>query len=548
MDNLTGGAAGRGRRTGRRGGVHPRTPGQTAARGALLLFFLFCVILPVAAMFSRITPDAAREVLRSPRFLPALRSTLTTALTATALALLLSFGAAFAVERTNLHPKGLFRTLLVLPMLIPSVSHAFGLIALFGRNGLIASLFGVNFPLYGFGGIVAGSVLYAFPVSFLMFSSVLQSEDASPHRAAEVLGVPAHRRFLDLTLPYMRGTIVSAFFALFTMIVTDYGVPLMVGGRTATLSVLLYQKAAAGLDTSAGAFLGSLLLIPALLAFLIDFTKKERGAVGFVSEPFAPSRSRARDALAAAYSVLLCALVLLPVLSFLFMVFARKYPRDLTFTTAHISRALDRGALELLGSSLLYATLTAALGTALAVSLAYLTTRCRRTASSRALHLLSVLTMALPGLVLGLSYMIFFHSTPLYGTVTIVVLAGSVHFLSSPYLLMTNSLAKCNAHLEEVGASLGVPRLALLRDVILPKVKLPALECFVYFFVNCMMTISAVSFLAPPSPRPLSLMINQFADQRLPECAAFVSLLILAVNLALKVIEAAVLRRGERKK
>ena len=154
--------------------------------------------------------------------------------------------------------------------------------------------------------------------------------------------------------------------------------------------------------------------------------------------------------------------------------------------------------------------------------------------------------MAIPGIVLGLSYVIFFHSTPIYGTVLIVALANSVHFFASPYLMMYNTLQKVNPNLEAVGQSLGVGRFRIVRDVILPKVRYTLLEMFVYFFVNSMMTISAVSFLAPPSPKPVALMINQFEAQLLMESAAVVSLLILLINLLLK-LAASLLRRNAGK-
>ena len=143
--------------------------------------------------------------------------------------------------------------------------------------------------------------------------------------------------------------------------------------------------------------------------------------------------------------------------------------------------------------------------------------------------------MAIPGIVLGLSYVIFFHGSALYGTIFIVVLADSIHFFASPYLMMYNTLGKIDPELEAVGQCLGVGRLRIIRDVILPKVRGTVYEMFGYFFVNSMMTISAVSFLVPPSPKPVALMINQFESQLLMESAAFVSLLILAVNIALKV-------------
>ena len=81
---------------------------------------------------------------------------------------------------------------------------------------------------------------------------------------------------------------------------------------------------------------------------------------------------------------------------------------------------------------------------------------------------------------------------------------------------------------------MGIRRSQLIRDVLIPQCKYTLLEMFAYFFVNCMMTISAVSFLAQTNNKPISLMINQFADQMQMECAAVVSLMILVTNLAIK--------------
>jgi iron(III) transport system permease protein len=151
--------------------------------------------------------------------------------------------------------------------------------------------------------------------------------------------------------------------------------------------------------------------------------------------------------------------------------------------------------------------------------------------------------MAIPGIVLGLSYVIFFNGTSIYGTILIVALVNSIHFFASPYLMMYNTLEKVNPNLEAVGSSLGVSRVHIVIDVIIPKVKYTLFEMFVYFFVNSMMTISAVSFLAPPAPKPVALMINQFEAQLLMESAAFVSLLILLINVLLKIIMAAIKKK-----
>ncbi len=179
------------------------------------------------------------------------------------------------------------------------------------------------------------------------------------------------------------------------------------------------------------------------------------------------------------------------------------------------------------------ALVVALLGTAAAFLCAYLTVRLPMR-GARFLHLMSITSLAVPGIVLGLAYVMFFKGSFIYGTMSILILVNTIHFFSSPYLMMYNSLGKLNPNLEAVGATLGVGRLRLIKDVILPQTKATLLEMFAYFFVNSMMTISAVSFLAPPSPKPVALMINQFEAQLLMESAAFISLMILVMNLLLK--------------
>ncbi len=512
---------------------------------SLAAFFVVCVIAPIVSMLCRITPEGMRQVFSSPQFLPAVKNSLSTAFVATCISLLLSILAALCMERCAVAGKAIFSLLFVLPMLIPSISHAFGLVSLLGTNGSLTNLLKLNGSIYGFWGIVAGSVLYSFPVAFLMFTNILQYEDGMTYKAAEVLGVPPIRRFLDITVPFMKKTLISAFFAVFTMIITDYGVPLMVGGKTLTLSVLMYNKAVAMIDYSSGSVIGALLLLPAIAAFVVDLLNSDNGQSGFVSEPVDPRRNRLKETFAFLYCALITLMVLAPIVSFCGMVFETKYPVDPSFTLYHVQKTLNRGAGSYLLNSVLYATLTAAFGTLLAFTCAYSTARLRFR-FSKALHLISITSMAIPGIVLGLSYVIFFHGSAVYGTVLLVVLANSMHFFASPYMMMYNTLSKVNPNLEDVGKCMGVSRIHIIKDVILPKVKYTLAEMAVYFFVNSMMTISAVAFLAPPSPKSVALMITQFEAQLLMESAAFVSLLILIVNLLVKTLMALLRKREKR--
>ncbi len=308
-----------------------------------ILLFAGAVLAPLIAMFSNITASGIREVFKSRSFLPALNNSLLTAITASVISIVLAMLAAFCLERVCVRAKSVWGILFVLPMLIPSFSHAFGLITLFGKNGIITNIFHFNSNLYGFWGIVLGSVMYSFPVAFLMISGMLRYEDGMQHNAAKILGISSPRRFFSLTLPYLKKTLISAFFAVFTMVITDYGVPLTIGGKTVTLSVMMYNKAAANANYNAGSVIGAVLLIPAIIAFVADLLNPDGGQSGFICEPMDRSDDLKIKIPAYVFCVLLSVFVLLPILAFCIMSFASKFPVDMSFTFKHIADTFSKG-------------------------------------------------------------------------------------------------------------------------------------------------------------------------------------------------------------
>ncbi len=502
---------------------------------ALILFLL--VILPIIRMFSGMRASDFQTVFASPLFPDALKNSVVLSLIATLISVIVAYILAICTVRVNIPGKRIFNLLLTLPMLIPSISHGIGLTTLFGNNGFFTQLFGTP-SIYGPVGIVAGSVMYSFPVAYVMLSDVLKYEDTSVYDAADILGIGRVHQFFSISLPYMKKALIATAFSTFSLIVTDYGVPVLIGGQTYTLSSLMYTEIAAATGGSFGksTVYALLLLIPAVVAFITDLFNKEKGSSTFVKKQ--DEREKALPARIAAFCV--CAAVslvaILPIASFAVQAFVVSYPRDMTFTTAQLDNFIRQRGFEYLTNSLLIALATAALGTVLSYTVAYLTAR-MRSGLSRLIHLLALTFMAVPGLVLGLSYAMTFKETFIYGTVAIMIMANVAHFLSSPYLMMYNSFGKMNRDLEAVGSTLGVGRLNMIKDVFIPQSISTVLEMFSYLFVNAMMTISAVSFLATTTTRPVSLMISQFKDSvGGMELAAMVSLAILLSNITLKAI------------
>ena len=502
-------------------------------RMLLSLVFIVMVFVPLIRMFVHMDAQTVSSVFSSPNFGESILNSLIAASLTTLIVVVLAYVLAWCVERTRIRGKGIFNIIFALPMLIPSVSHGMGLIILLGNNGVLSRLLGIDIALYGLSGIILGSTLYAFPVAYLMIADIMRYEDGAPYEAAMVLGIPAWRRFTRITLPYLRKPMINVIFATFTLVITDYGVPLMVGGKFTTIPVVMYQEVIGQLNFGKGAVYGSLLLIPAVVAFIMDCVNRERGQKNSGSKPL-----RMHDGLGVRVaSTGLCSVVavltLLPIAAFLVLAFASQYPADLSVTLDNISKALNLRAGQYLGNSVIIALGVSLFGTGIAFMTAYMAARMKSKAS-RFLHLSAVTSAAIPGIVLGLSYVLCFNSTPLYGTIAILIMVNTVHFIASPYLMIYNSLSKINGNMEDVGHTLGISRGYMIRDVFVPMCRNTLLEMFAYFFVNSMMTISAVSFLATTANKPVSLMINAFEAQMQLGCAAVVSLMILVVNLLMK--------------
>ena len=276
-------------------------------------------------------------------------------------------------------------------------------------------------------------------------------------------------------------------------------------------------------------------MIPAIAAFIADLLTSSDGNLGFSVYQKRIEKNSGRDVLSYTILVVLALFLASPLVAFAIVAFVVKYPINMTLTFANIDRAMVFGMASYLINSLIIAVAVSIIGSALSWIAAYVSARTPGR-FGKALHLACITTMAIPGIVLGLAYMMFFKGSVIYGTIGILVLVNLVHFFASPYLMARNALGKLNSSLESVGQTLGVPRVRMILDVLLPQTKETIVEMAGFYFVNCMVTISAVAFLANVSHMPLALLISDFDTQMLVECAALVSIVIFITNVVAKVI------------
>ena len=432
----------------------------------------------------------------------------------------LAYGYAYGVMRTCMPLAKLFRAMALVPLLAPSLLMAISLIYLFGAQGLLKALL-MGGTAYGPFGIIVGSVLWTFPHALMILCTKLASGDARLYEAAATLGAGRWRSFCQVTLPASRYGLMIAWIVVFVLVVTDFGVPKVIGGNTQMLATDIYKQVIGQQNLSMGAVVAMLLLVPAGLAFAAErhLRAKQAATMAVRAVPLQPQPYAPLDRALLAYCSLI-ALVLLAVLGTAMLAsLVTFWPYNLSLSFKHYQfDMMDGGGWASYGNSLTMAAATAVIGALLSFVSAYLVAKPTGWVRARQwLHAVATLPMAVPGLALGLGYILFFNagSNPLhfmYGSLSILVLCTVAHFFSVAHITQLTALQQLDAEYERVADSMGVPFWTLLWRVHLP-VCLPAvMQVAGYFFVNAMTTVSAVVFLYSPETTLASVAVLAMDD------------------------------------
>ncbi len=550
----------------------------------LLVFLLAAVFFPLLQLFSKsLFHEKGHFVglgnfiryFSTPFLVQSLYNTVGVSALTTVVAVFLGFTYAYALSRTVIPLRTFFKHIALLPLFAPTMMHGIALIYLFGKQGVVTTglfglLPGLDIGLYGATGIVLAEIFYVFPQAFLIFMVALSSADYRLYEAAEILGAGRIRKFFTVTLPGVKYGFISAVIVCFTLSFSDFGAPKVVGGQFNVLATDIYKQVIGQQNMSMGATVGSVLLIPAVVAFIIEqiTERKQKASVSSRSVPYRPQKSLWMDRLLWVFCLGVATAILvlmgMVVLASLFKV----WPYDLSLTLRYFNFDLVAGyGFQSYFTSLKVAGLTAVFGTAVAFVSAYMVEKTRPLRFVRqAISFLSILPLALPGMVLGLSYIFFFNqpeflipgvvvsvSNPLhwiYGSLTILALVNIVHFLSVPFITATTALKRLDAEFELVAESMAIPFYRTFSQVTVPICFSAILEIGMYFFVNSMVTISAVIFLYAPELKLASIAIVNMDDAGDIAAAAAMSVLIVLTNILVRVIYGFVTRsfhkRAER--
>jgi len=491
-----------------------------------------------------------RTYFSTPALFYSIGNSLVVTFITTLIALPLAFLFAYGLTRTCMSFKSVFKGIALIPILMPSLLPAISLVYLFGNQGLAKGLL-MGETIYGPIGIVLGELFYVFPHALTILLIALSTSDARLYEAAESLGASKTRIFFTVTLPGVRYGLISAFFVVFTLVITDFGVPKVIGGKYNVLATDVYKQVVGRHDFEMGAVVSMILLGPAVLAFFADRLAERRQSAALTARavPYEAKPKRGRDALFFAFCALVGAAILTVLAVAAYASWIKLWPYNLTLTNYHYQFDLrDGGGWASYRNSLVMAAWTAAIGTTVVFVGAYLVEKCRAFRTARlALQFLAMMPMAVPGLVLGLAYVFFFNapSNPLgglYHTMAILVINTVVHFYTVAHLTAVTALKQLDAEFEAVSASLKVPVYKTFARVTVPVCAPAALDISMYLFVNAMTTVSAVVFLYAPHTALASVAVLNMDDAGELASAAAMGMMIVYTSAAVRILHFALTR------
>lgn len=486
---------------------------------------------------------------QSPALLQSLWNSVWVSFVVTLITLPLAFGFAYALTRSCMPLKPLFRGITLIPLLAPSLLSAISLIYWFGNQGVLKSWLqhlGIA-EIYGAPGIVIGECFAVFPHALMILVTALSLADARLYEAADAMGTTRARKFFTITLPGAKYGLISAALVTFTLVITDFGIPKVIGGNFNVLATDVFKLVIGQQDFAKGAVVAIVLLAPAVFTFGVDHyvSRKQTAMLTARAVPYAPKRAPVFDAAMTLYCVLIAFLVLAMLGMAVFASFATLWPYNLAPSLKHYTLGLvDAEVGTAFVNSLKMAAGTALFGTLLVFCGAYLL---EKTPGGQAVErgpvawartlvrALAMLPMAVPGLVLGLGYIFFFNAPAnplgaLYHTVTLLTLCTIVHFYTTGHLTAVTALKALDNEFEAVSASLKVPFFKTFWRVTVPICTPALVDIARYFFVSATTTISAVVFLYSPESKVASIAILNLDEAGEMGAAAAMAVMIAAAS------------------
>ena len=438
--------------------------------------------------------------------------------------------------------KGLFRFVTLLPIVSPPFIVALSYILLFGVQGIVTKqLLGLHVDIYGRLGLWIVQTVTFFPYAYSVIYGVIRSISTNLEYAAYNMGAPRWRVFKDVFWPLCRPGVAGGALVAAINVLTDFGNPQMIGGDLALLPTEAYMQISGWYDMKTASVLAVALLVPAVVLFLVkNFWVGKRSYVTITGKeislnPF-PVPKWVKWGLFS-LTMLISLFILLVYGTLFYGAFTKTWGYDWSLTMKNIQYVFLKG--KQIWNSIRYGFLASLGASFLAMVLAYIVQK-KQVGINRLLDFLGILPGAIPGMFLGIGFVMAFNAPPLELTGTSVIMVLALLFWNIPtcYSSATAGLQQIGASVEDAALNLGANSFRSFKDVIIPLLKAPFMSSFVLSFLRSVTCLSVVIFLYAPSTTvgTISVMVLVQSGQY-GEAAAFTIVLITIAFTVLKLAQ-----------
>jgi iron(III) transport system permease protein len=457
---------------------------------------------------------------------------------------------AYAMTRTTIRGKTFFRNVIMLPLVAPSIVQALALIYLFGRNGLItAHLLKTSWSIYGATGIIVSEVLYCLPHAFVILYTTLSAVDIRLDEAAESLGASPFKVFTRITVPSAKYGIFSAAALTFNLTITDFGNPVVIGANYNVLATEIYAQVTNLYRFDLGATISIILLVPSLMAFMLNYyiSRKTFSMISGAARPIIPPSRSLKKISYTIYCGLVTLAIFLVFATVIIGSFVNIWPYDWSLTFKHYSFP-SIGGYSAIWTSVWVSLIVGIAGAFLTLVAGYVM-ETRKPFFKQTIYLLSVMPAAIPGLVMGLGYILAFNKPYyiFYGTPWIIVINIVICNFTLGILSSISNLRNIDPSIEEASISLGGDTFRTFFRIIFPLSRVAFFQNFVYFFMRAMTTISAVIFLVSATVHLAAIEIIMLDNDGWTASAnAMCTCIIVIVLVMLGILQIVAKKTGQR--
>ena len=501
-----------------------------------------------------ITFETIRDVLMNRSYRTTFFNSIKLGVISAVIATVVGYLFAFTITRTAAPFRGFLKTMATLPVISPPFVLSLSIIFLFGRKGIITNnLLGItDFNVYGMHSLILVQSLSFFPVAYLTLSGILQAIDSSVEDAALNLGASRWKIFWTVTFPLSLPGIFSALLLVFIQSLQDFSNPAVIGGGFPTLGVEAYRVITGMYDLRTGAILSIMLLLPSLIAFLLQ--KYWVSGKGFVTVTGKPSQHRVRLSERhiviplITFCLIFSGVIVLFYGTVIVGAFVKVWGINYAPTLDHFRYVFSIG-FKPLKNAVLLAVIATPLTGLTGMAIAFLTVR-KSFIGKKYMSLASLLTFALPGTVVGISFILAFNDRPFLLTGTALILICVFVFRNLPVGIegASSALMQIDPSIEEASVNMGANSFQTFFHVTLPLIKGAFFSGLVYSFVRAMTAVSAIIFLVSARWNVVTTRIfSLFEVSQYSDAAAYIVIMIAVIITAIYILNLLVERINPEK-